>query len=80
MDAQDAIERMCNLQTEVQEHLGEWGYSADCFCGKSGFWSGEKYDGTFANGYRNDGKALEFIEQAVRERIANDKEQAKDGT
>lgn len=68
MNADEVIERLCKLQQEVQEHLG-FDYSADCFCGKGGFWKAEGYGGTFEQGYRNDGKALEFIENAVRQAL-----------
>lgn len=64
VDANEAIERLCKLQTEVQYHLGNEG-AADCFCGKSGFWGAEGYGGTFAEGYRNDGAAIEYIERTV---------------
>ena len=60
----DAIERLCKLQARVQEHLG-YDHAADCFCGKGGFWNSSDYDGSFENGYRNDGVAIEFIEKAV---------------
>jgi hypothetical protein len=50
----EAIGRLCSLMNEVREHLDG---PADCFC-----------PGTFRDptGYRNDGKAIEFIETAVR--------------
>lgn len=70
MDAQEVIERLCKLQAEVWEAVCNPAESADCFCGKGGFWHCEGYDGTFDGGYRNSGKALEFIERAVREKIA----------
>lgn len=69
MDANEVIERLCKLQAEVYAKL-DCG-PADCFCGQSGFWGAEGYDGTFDGGYRNDGTALEFIEQAVREKLNN---------
>lgn len=72
MDAQEIIERLCKLQQEVWDagHSGECD-SADCFCGKGGFWASKSYGGRFEQGYRNDGKCLEFIEQAVREKLAS---------
>lgn len=73
MNASDVIERLCLLQTAVAEHIG-FEHSADCFCGKGGFWGADRYDGTQMGGYRNDGKALEFIESAVRKAIADSKE------
>lgn len=69
MNANDIIERLCILQSEVAGHL-EHIERTDCFCGKSGFWGRiQGYDGTVEHGYRNDGKALEFIEAAVKEKI-----------
>ena len=68
-NAEDVIERLCKLQSEVTEHLG-YQYAADCFCGKGGFWESTDYDGTHEHGYRNDMKSIEFIEQAVRSRLS----------
>jgi len=69
LSADDVIWRLCVLQAEVFNHLPD-SDSADCFCGKSGFWGTEGYGGTFDKGYRNSGKCLEFIENAVREKLA----------
>lgn len=69
MEASEVIERLCKLQAEVCIQIGR-GEAADCFCGKGGFWGAEGYDGTHEGGYRNDGKALEFIEAAVREKLS----------
>jgi len=54
----EAISRFCSLMAKVREHLSG---AADCFC-----------PGTFRDptGYRNDGTAIEFIEQAVAEKLA----------
>lgn len=71
MEAKEVIERFCVLQRTAAEHVG-FEHAADCFCRQSGFWGASSYGGTFDEGYRNDGKALEFIEQAVREKIARD--------
>lgn len=68
IEAKDVIERLCKLTAEVYGQIG-YGHAADCFCGNSGFWGCDKYDGTFANGYRNDGVCLEFIERTVREKL-----------
>ena len=71
MNADQIIERLCELQQEVvDKHLG-FVDSSDCFCGKSGFWGCEGYSGTFEGGFRNNGKALEFIEAAVREKLTS---------
>lgn len=72
MEAKEVIGRLCLLQGVVTEHIG-FDYAADCFCKESGFWSSDDYGGTFDEGYRNDGKALEFIEQAVREKIERER-------
>ena len=69
MEAQEVIERFCQLQALVQECLGDYEHAADCFCGKSGYWDQEGYGGTYAEGYRNEGTALEFIEAAVKEKL-----------
>lgn len=69
IDADEIIERLCKLQGEVYRMVLDNEGSADCFCGKSGFWKCEGYSGTFNSGYRNDGEALEFIENAVRNDI-----------
>jgi len=72
LEAKDVIERLCKLQGEVFTFLDNG--PADCFCGKAGLWgqasSDGIYDGTYEHGYRNYGYCLEFIEKAVREKIA----------
>ena len=72
MDAKEVIERFCVLQGTAAAHVG-FEHAADCFCKQSGFWGGDDYGGLFAEGYRNDGEALEFIEQAVLEKIEREK-------
>lgn len=70
LDAGEVVRRLCLLSAEVYETMsGE--SSADCFCGDGGFWSSapESYGPTYKNGYRNDGKVLEFIEKAVRDAL-----------
>jgi hypothetical protein len=68
---QDIIERMCKLQEEVQVHHNHVN-AGDCFCGKGGMWG---YKGFDMSHWRNDLVSIEFIEQAVREKI---KEEAGD--
>jgi hypothetical protein len=68
MEAKEIIERLCQLQAEVQQKIG-FEHSADCFCKQSGFWGAVDCGGTHAEGYRNDGIALEFIEKVVREKL-----------
>lgn len=77
IEAKDAIERLCKLQGVVTEHIG-YEYAADCFCGGGGFWGAKDYDGTFKNGYRNDGAALEYIEKAVAEKMARDRDEGSE--
>lgn len=70
MEAKEIIQRLCKLQQEVYEQIHQ-DSSADCFCGEGGYWvTSDKYDGTHEGGYRNDGHCLEFIEQAVREKLS----------
>lgn len=76
LSADDVIERLCKLQADVQDALG-YQHSADCFCGRGGFWDVKGYGGTFDDGYRNDGKALEFIERVVRKALAAKTQQGK---
>ena len=64
MKPEEIIERLCLLQSEVNEHMG-WKHSADCFCKKGGFWDMKNPE----NYYHNEGKALEFIEEAVRKEM-----------
>ena len=71
MDAKEVIKRLCTLQSAVREHIG-FEHASDCFCKQSGFWGADSYGGTFEEGYRNDGIALEFIEKAVNEKIERD--------
>lgn len=70
----EAIARLCKLQSDVAAHIGDVS-AADCFCGQSGFWNLPGYNPE--NDYRNDGNAIEFIEQAVNEKIENEKGQVK---
>jgi hypothetical protein len=78
----EVIERLCNLHSEAAGHIG-YEFAADCFCGNGGFWHVEGYNPE--RDYRNDGRALQFIEAAVREKIeressiqANAKVEARD--
>ncbi len=70
MESKDVIARLCRLQSEVAATIGPaYQDAADCFCGEGGFWEDENYDGTHDSGYRNDAKALEFIEAVVRDAL-----------
>lgn len=70
LDAKDVLARLCKLQEEVWRAMrtGDWD-SADCFCGEGGYWGVKDYGGTHAQGYRNSGDALEYIERVVRESL-----------
>jgi hypothetical protein len=59
MTRNEVLERLCLLQFEVANHLGEWHNPADCFCNKS----------PPVENYQNAGKAVEFIERVVRNAI-----------
>lgn len=63
--AQQYIARLCKLQAEVSEAIDPAAHRpADCFCGESGYWPLLRVEN-----YRNDGHAIDFIENAVREAI-----------
>jgi len=68
MTRDEIIERYCLLASEVWNATTSPIHPNDCFCGKGGFWESPSYDDTQ---FRNDGKALEFIERVVREALAN---------
>lgn len=61
----EVIERLCKLQEEVSTAIG-YEHPADCFCKKGGLWQSPSYD---ESSYQNAGKALAFIERAVRQKI-----------
>ena len=64
------ISRLCKLQSEVASYQGSGEHAADCFCGEGGFWDLDNYsDKTEFSGWKNDGKALEFIEETVRKAL-----------
>lgn len=65
LDCADVIELFCKLQEQVNVAFNHE-HSADCFCGRGGYWKTHDYDGTFRNGYRNDLHAFEFIQRATR--------------
>lgn len=72
MTRQKVLERLCKLQEKVMNNIQSnpigWESPADCFCKQGGFWNCENYKD---EDYRNDGKALEFIEDAVKEKLKN---------
>jgi len=71
MTRQEVLERLCALQEEVAGVIG-YEHSADCFCGKGGFWDLPNYS---PGDYRNDGVHLAFIEEAVRAALGKTGEQ-----
>jgi len=66
----EVIARLCRLQEEVSRHLGDYENAADCFCTEGGFWDSDSYSDIE---YRNDGVSLQFIEDAVLEKIDTQK-------
>jgi len=59
---QDAVMAACRLQAEVSEAM-RFQHAADCFCGERREW--------VARGlWRNEGRALQFIIDATREKLA----------
>lgn len=70
MTLDETMQRLCTIMGDAQEHLG-WDHAADCFCGHGGSWEIEGYNPR--RDYRNDGKSVEFIEAAVREKIEREK-------
>lgn len=64
MKRKQVIKRFCELQTRVCNDAIGWEHAADCFCADRMRPDGDGYN------YQNAGKALEFIEQAVQEKIA----------
>ena len=67
MTRNEVIERLCKLQTEVNEKVFHHETASDCFCGKGGFWDSPSYT---EESYRNSGAVLEWIENAVANAIA----------
>lgn len=57
MEKQEVIERLCDLCADVGEHF-EYYYAADCFCDDDD------------KDFRFEEEVLEFIENAVKEKIS----------
>ena len=75
----ELIARLCRLQESINDaHLGH-DRPADCFCGEGGYWRENDTWPLPPTGGRweNDGKTIEFIEAAVAEKIAREKEGTK---
>lgn len=60
MNASEVKQELCSLCTEVNEKVFGFTYAADCFCGD------KVCD---HSGYRFDKEVLEFIKDAVKEKI-----------
>lgn len=58
-------ERLCKLMAWAVQHSGGFQFASDCFCGQGGYWWSDQYGGTFEDGYRNEGKAVMWIESAA---------------
>ena len=73
MTREEVILRFCRLQAKVcQEAIG-FSYAADCICAQRANGGVEIEEDL----YRNDGKALEFIEKATEKAIAAYKRKAE---
>ena len=70
MTRDETMQRLCTIMGEAQDHLG-WDHAADCFCDHGGFSNNKGYNPR--TDYRNDGKSVQFIEAAVREKIEREK-------
>lgn len=67
------IGRLCRLQQDVAEQVLGYDESYDCICGEGGFWH---LDNTWPEPnihWSNSGVAVEFIEQAVAEKIERER-------
>lgn len=60
------MERLCNLQGEVNAALWNHAIPTDCVCGRGGFWPLDR-----PTQFKNNGEAVEFIEKAVRAALAD---------
>jgi len=68
MNPQEINERLCKLMYDVWRRIDPNATTAnDCHCNRGGLWGSPNYG---LSNFRNDGKALEFIEIAVREKLS----------
>lgn len=65
------VARLCRLQDLVSDEVFGYEYASDCFCGEGGVWPLRE-----AKDYRNDYKAIEFIENAVASALEQEKAKA----
>jgi hypothetical protein len=71
MNARDVIEKFCEINQRVSAYLGNQ-ENAKCFCGSAwqgGLLEGVEREGLEENGYKHDGKTIEFVHQAVTEKM-----------
>lgn len=65
-DAAYVRKRVCKLVSRAWSHIDRNGDTAsDCFCGMGGFWKQGEKNLTRESGYRNDGKAVLWLEKLV---------------
>lgn len=68
MIPQEINERLCKLMYDVWRRIDPNATTAnDCYCNRGGLWKSPHYG---PDDFRNDGKALEFVELAVAEKFA----------
>lgn len=60
---QQVIERLCKLSTKVGEEVFCNQKAHDCFCGEN------KTSEVFSGGFQFEEEVIEFIEEAVREKM-----------
>lgn len=72
MTRQEVLNRLCELSEEIYRSIDpECQRPNDCFCGEGGFWTVERYAAN-PDRYQNAGHVVEFIEAAVREKLARE--------
>ena len=64
MTKKATIIKLCRIQFRAANHLG-WNFAADCFCNDN------------LDNYQNEGKALDFIDAAVNEKLNETKKNRK---
>jgi len=63
-DRDAAIRRACKIASHVSKRVHRYRYATDCFCGYR-----EKLDGHASLTFANSGRALDFIDETVKQRI-----------
>jgi hypothetical protein len=64
IDREKVVKRLCMLSGGILNTVYGYHIPGDCFCGEN------QKTWTWEDGYRYDEKVIEFIEDAVREKIA----------